>query len=135
MADWLILRGARKLVLTSRKGATTGYQLSRIRYVYLPFCGDNPTGYFYDNFRVWRSYGIRIQISKADITTKAGCTELLQNAQKMGDVSAIFNLAVVLADSAFENQTADTFRTSFAPKAIATEHLDRLSRQICPSLT
>nr|CAH7769744.1 unnamed protein product [Callosobruchus chinensis] len=33
LADWLVLRGARKLVLTSRKGVQTGYQRFRIRYV------------------------------------------------------------------------------------------------------
>lgn len=35
LADWLILRGARKLVLTSRTGVKTGYQALRIRYFYL----------------------------------------------------------------------------------------------------
>lgn len=31
LADWMILRGARKMVLVSRKGVTTGYQRHRIR--------------------------------------------------------------------------------------------------------
>lgn len=31
LADWLILRGARNVVLTSRKGITTGYQALRIK--------------------------------------------------------------------------------------------------------
>lgn len=31
LADWLILRGARKIVLNSRRGVTTGYQSSRLR--------------------------------------------------------------------------------------------------------
>lgn len=31
LADWLVLRGARKLILTSRTGIKTGYQSSRIR--------------------------------------------------------------------------------------------------------
>lgn len=32
LADWMILRGARKLVLTSRTGITKGYQSYRIKY-------------------------------------------------------------------------------------------------------
>lgn len=32
LADWLVLRGARILVLSSRRGITTGYQAYRIRY-------------------------------------------------------------------------------------------------------
>lgn len=31
LADWLILRGARKVVLTSRTGIKTGYQALRIK--------------------------------------------------------------------------------------------------------
>lgn len=38
LADWLILRGCRKLVLSSRSGVKTGYQAYRIRYVqFVPF--------------------------------------------------------------------------------------------------
>ncbi|VEN40066.1 unnamed protein product, partial [Callosobruchus maculatus] len=32
LADWMIIRGCRKLVLTSRKGVTTGYQAYRMKY-------------------------------------------------------------------------------------------------------
>lgn len=31
LADWMILRGARRMVLVSRQGVTTGYQRNRIR--------------------------------------------------------------------------------------------------------
>lgn len=31
LADWLVLRGARKLVLTSRHGLKTGYQALRLK--------------------------------------------------------------------------------------------------------
>lgn len=31
LADWLILRGCRKLVLSSRRGVTSGYQRYRIK--------------------------------------------------------------------------------------------------------
>jgi fatty acid synthase len=75
LADWLVLRGARKLVLTSRTGIRTGYQSLRVR--------------------VWRSYGAKVVISLADITTESGVTELLSDANGLGQVDAIFNLAVV----------------------------------------
>lgn len=35
LAGWLITRGAKKLVLTSRRGITTGYQVKPVIYVYL----------------------------------------------------------------------------------------------------
>jgi len=75
LADWLVLRGARKLVLSSRTGIRTGYQSLRVR--------------------LWRSYGANVVISLADITTESGVTDLLSDANRLGQVDAIFNLAVV----------------------------------------
>lgn len=37
LADWLVLRGCRKLVLSSRTGVKTGYQANRIKYVVFSF--------------------------------------------------------------------------------------------------
>ena len=75
LADWLVLRGARKLVLSSRTGIRTGYQSLRVR--------------------LWHSYGVKVVISLADITTESGVTDLLSDASILGQVDAIFNLAVV----------------------------------------
>ena len=75
LADWLVLRGARKLVLSSRTGIRTGYQSLRVR--------------------LWRSYGANVVISLANITTENGVTDFLSDANRLGQVDAIFNLAVV----------------------------------------
>lgn len=75
LADWLVLRGARKLVLSSRGGVRTGYQSLRIR--------------------IWHSYGATVVISQADITTESGVRELLSDANSLAQVDAIFNLATV----------------------------------------
>ncbi|CAH1641071.1 unnamed protein product [Spodoptera littoralis] len=114
LADWLIIRGARKVLLNSRRGISNGYQSSRLR--------------------AWASYGAEVQISTHDVTTESGCENMLKMALNMGPVHAIFNLAVVLKDSIFENQTPESFKTSFAPKGLATMHLDKLSRKLCPDL-
>ncbi|XP_047538559.1 fatty acid synthase-like [Vanessa atalanta] len=114
LADWLILRGARKVLLTSRKGISNGYQSSRLK--------------------AWAGYGADVQISTYDVTTEEGCEQTLKMANAMGTVEAIFNLAVILKDSIFQNQTPDSFKTSFAPKALATMNLDKFSRKMCPKL-
>ncbi|XP_046964445.1 fatty acid synthase-like [Vanessa cardui] len=114
LADWLIMRGARKVVLTSRRGVRNGYQSSRLR--------------------AWAGYEADVQISTHDVTTEEGCEQILKIANSMGTVAAIFNLAVILKDSIFENQTPQTFATSFAPKALATMNLDKLSQKYCPNL-
>ncbi|XP_065219793.1 fatty acid synthase isoform X2 [Planococcus citri] len=114
LADWLVLRGARNLVLTSRKGISTGYQAMRVR--------------------IWRSYGANVIISTEDITKEEGVKNVIDTANALGPVSAIFNLAVVLQDAVFENQTEETFVASAGPKALATYYFDQLSRKLCPRL-
>ncbi|XP_063924547.1 fatty acid synthase-like [Zophobas morio] len=114
LGDWLVLRGARKLVLTSRSGIQTGYQQQRIQ--------------------IWTTYGIEVKISMKDVTTQRGCEDLINEATELGPVDAIFNLAVVLKDALFEDQTQETFETSLAPKARATLYLDQITRKLCPKL-
>jgi fatty acid synthase, animal type len=53
---------------------------------------------------------------------------------KLGPVGGIFNLAVVLRDMIYENQTAKTFRDCLKPKADVTKYLDEVSRLKCPEL-
>jgi len=75
LADWMILRNSRNIILTTRTGIRNGYQALRKR--------------------VWESYGANVVISTADITTEKGVKQLLNEANKLGPVSTIFNLAVV----------------------------------------
>ncbi|XP_030371512.1 fatty acid synthase [Scaptodrosophila lebanonensis] len=114
LADWMAMRGARKLVLSSSRGITKDYQSYRIA--------------------LWKTYGCEILVSTANISTLEGCRTLLLDAAKLGPVGGIFNLAVVLRDAIFANQTPNQFIESFAPKAVATKLLDTLSRTYCPHL-
>nr|QNL15122.1 fatty acid synthase 2 [Meteorus pulchricornis] len=115
LVDWLILRGARNLVLTSRTGIKNGYQQMRIG--------------------LWRSYGARIVIvAGKDAANRKDCSEILKAAKDLAPVDGIFNLAVVLKDSLWENQTPEQFEQSFRPKAWSTKVLDELSRKDCPQL-
>ncbi|XP_055642546.1 fatty acid synthase-like [Toxorhynchites rutilus septentrionalis] len=114
LADWLIIRGCRKLVLSSSRGVTKPYQKYRIQ--------------------LWNSYGVKTIVSTADVTNLDGCRTLLRSATAFGVVSSIFNLAVQLRDSILDNQTVESFIESLAPKAKATEYLDKASRELCPRL-
>ena len=84
--------------------------------------------------RIWKSYGTNIFIRTDDTTTESGCKELLTFAEELGSVLAIFNLAVVLKDALFENQSEEDFKISLSPKAYTTKHLDAVSRELCPQL-
>ncbi|VVC31174.1 Hypothetical protein CINCED_3A017392, partial [Cinara cedri] len=114
LVDWIVLRNAKNIIITTRVGIRNGYQALRKR--------------------VWELYGVKVVISTADITTEDGVKQLLNEANQLGPVSSIFNLAVVLKDALFENQTEENFIASAGPKAIATALLDKYSRIMCPEL-
>jgi NAD(P)-dependent dehydrogenase (short-subunit alcohol dehydrogenase family) len=75
LANWLILRGATNIVLTSRSGIRTGYQSLCIRR--------------------WQEIGVTVVVSTADVTSEKGAQQLIKEASKLGPVGGIFNLAVV----------------------------------------
>lgn len=115
LVDWLVLRGARYVVLISRTGISNGYQKFRVK--------------------VWESYGTKVAVvSGRDASKHDDCAEILTIANNMAPIAGIFNLAVVLKDSMFENQTMENFEESFKPKAWTTKLLDELSREYCPNL-
>lgn len=114
LANWLVSRGAMKLVLTSRSGVKTGYQSLMIRR--------------------WRDRGVEVAIDTNDVTTLNGAQNLLKESNKLGPVGGIFNLAVVLRDGLFDDQTKVDFKTVCMPKIDGTKHLDVASRDLCKSL-
>ncbi|KAK9746676.1 KR domain [Popillia japonica] len=105
LADLLVVRGAKKLILTSRSGLRNGYQKFE-----------------------------SVITTKGDATTEESCSDLLNVAQKLGPLDGIFNLAAVLKDAAFENLTVEDFKVPLVPKAVCTRNLDKFSRELCPNL-
>jgi fatty acid synthase len=76
LCNWLMSRGARKLVLVSRSGLSSGYQSLLMR-------------------RWATKTGVKIIISTTDASTLAGAQALIQQAHALAPVGGIFNLAAV----------------------------------------
>ncbi|KAM6245512.1 fatty acid synthase [Porphyrio hochstetteri] len=114
LAQWLVERGAQKLILTSRSGIRTGYQANRVKE--------------------WKALGVQVLVSTSDIGTLEGAQLLIEEALELGPVGGIFNLAVVLRDGMIENQTPELFREVNKPKYSGTLHLDWVARKKCPDL-
>ncbi|NEU32841.1 SDR family NAD(P)-dependent oxidoreductase, partial [bacterium LRH843] len=112
LADWMVKRGATKLVLTSRSGIKSGYQALCVRR--------------------WQDSKVQVVVSTADVTSLNGAEQLIAEAKKLGPVGGIFNLAVVLRDAFMENQTPADFATVCKPKVDGTKNLDAASRKLCP---
>lgn len=114
LTDWLITRGATKIVLTSRSGIKTGYQSLCVRR--------------------WREKRVDVLISTSDATTEKGANRLLTEAAQLGPVGGIFNLAAVLRDAMMENQTEGDFKTVCKPKVDGSKQLDAASKILAPHL-
>ncbi|XP_049778389.1 fatty acid synthase-like [Schistocerca cancellata] len=114
LSNWLVSRGLRQLVITSRRGACTAYQqlcLERLR-----------------------KKGVAVHVAVDNMCTNDGAKSIINQANKMGTVIAIFHLAVVLRDGLIQNQSAETFREVWEPKYSAAYWLDLESRTLCPDL-
>jgi fatty acid synthase, animal type len=85
-------------------------------------------------FSFYKRCGIEVIISTSDITSREGCEHLINQANELGPVGGIFNLAAILRDGILENLECQQFDETLGPKAIASEYLDEISRQICPHL-
>ncbi|XP_077489927.1 fatty acid synthase-like [Amblyomma americanum] len=114
LADWLVARGCRKLLLSARSGVRTGYQKLCL-------------------YR-WQYAGAKVLVSKADASTEKGARQIIQEAATIGPVGGIFNLAMVLRDALLENQTPEAYETVCKPKVDGTQRLDEVSRKLCPEL-
>lgn len=114
LTDWLITRGATKIVLNSRNPVVTGYQ---------SYC-----------LRIWRSRGVDVRTTTYDTITLNGATSLVNFANNLGQVGGIFNAALVIRDKQFKEQSEESFREVIQPKWLSTKNLDTVSRQLCSDL-
>lgn len=96
LAQWMVKRGATRLVINSRSGVRTGYQAWCVRR--------------------WRELGVRVAVSTQDATSAAGARALLREAAALGPVGGVFNLAAVLRDAFLDKQTPADFQAVAKPK-------------------
>ncbi|XP_035825333.1 fatty acid synthase-like, partial [Aplysia californica] len=90
MAHWLVQRGARNIVLTSRRGVRTGYQEYKITMLQ-------------------RYYKANISVVATTLKSTADARALIQQAQQMGPVGGIFILTLVLNDRFLSQLNRETF--------------------------
>ncbi|GFR04445.1 fatty acid synthase, partial [Trichonephila clavata] len=114
LCQWMVERGAKHIILTSRSGIRTGYQ---------KLCMNR-----------WNEEGVNIIVSTENAVNMNEAKLLLQKATSIKPVGGIFNLALILRDAFMENQTVRNFKEVCASKVTSTVNLDALSRDLCPHL-
>ncbi|XP_075558776.1 fatty acid synthase-like isoform X2 [Dermacentor variabilis] len=114
LAEWMVSRGCRKLLLISRSGVRTGYQRLCLQR--------------------WSDLGASVLVTNDDVSTREGARKIIETGTAMGPVGGIFNLAMVLRDALIENQSAELYADVCKPKVLGTQCLDDVSRSNCPEL-
>ncbi|CAF3544138.1 unnamed protein product [Rotaria sordida] len=107
LTEWLVESGARNLILCSRSGIRTGYQLKKITYL--------------ETF-----LEAKISISKLNITNENECEKLINQCTL--PIGGIFHLAAILQDGLFENLTIEQFNQVVDIKYNGIKNLDKYTR-------
>ncbi|RZC40550.1 fatty acid synthase-like [Asbolus verrucosus] len=110
LANWLITRGATKLILNSRREVYSGYQASCLQK--------------------WKNLRITVLTDISDTTTLEGAESLLKYAVNLAPVGGIFNSALLLRDELITKQTVENFTATIAPKVFSAQNVDFLSRKL-----
>ena len=114
---WMMLRGAKKIVVTSRSGIRTNSQ--KLFFKQLEELGN-----------LQEAFKVNIKILTENAINYYDAKKIIKAAEEMGQIGGVFQLAVVLHDALFENQTVDTFQMTCEPKVDATVNMDKLTRQL-----
>ncbi|XP_063923356.1 fatty acid synthase-like isoform X1 [Zophobas morio] len=114
LANWMIERGATKIILNSRRGVVTGYQALCLQR--------------------WNQQGVSVLSDTSDTTSMKGAEYLLRFACNLAPVGGIFNSGLRLIDKLMMEQNQETFSTVVGPKFWSAQNMDILSRKYCKQL-
>ncbi len=115
LARWLIDRGAKHITLTGRSGVKNAYQQHWLN--------------------IWKNEGVSIVISQLDVSDEVQARTLINDINQQHKLKGVFHLAMVMEDDLLLNMKSEAFKRVVDAKYGACEHLDELSRELCPDLS
>ncbi len=105
LGQWLVDKGATRLVLTSRSGLPSAAEESIVEGL--------------------EQCGATVLVHRADVSNADAVAGLVAAAQTLGRLAGVFHGAMVLDDGALEALDAERFARVLAPKADGAWHLHR----------
>lgn len=132
----------KEIKLNTSEAVFFTFNISFMTFIDLLFSKQESLLLSFTNINLWNNFilsffkreGVTVKTVNEDLATREGCINLLQEANILGPVDAIFNIAVTLKDDAFKNQTEESFQVPFVSKVMITRNLDEVSRNMCPKL-
>ncbi|WP_263360185.1 SDR family NAD(P)-dependent oxidoreductase, partial [Acidicapsa ligni] len=108
-AEWLINRGARHLILSSRRGASSSAR---------------------ERIEALKISGAEIQIASVDVSDYEALGSLLRSIPSATPLKGVLHAAGSIADNALINQTVAGFAEVARPKVLGAWNLHRLTKNI-----
>ena len=109
VADWLVARGARRLVLTGRRTAPGPDAQARIER--------------------WRAAGVAVALEACDIADADAVAALLDRLRGEGPIRGVMHSAMVLEDMPMAALTGQSLARTLPAKVNGAANLDRLTRE------
>jgi natural product biosynthesis luciferase-like monooxygenase protein len=110
LAQWLVDKGARKLVLAGRRGLPTDVEVRKVESL--------------------RSRGADVVVLRTDVTVRSNVDELIRAAVALGPLTGVFHAAMVLDDGAIDTLDEERFHRVLAPKADGAWHLHEATKDL-----
>ncbi|KAK9904717.1 hypothetical protein WJX75_001194 [Coccomyxa subellipsoidea] len=110
LAVWLVGRGAKKLVLSSKRGLRTGEQMKTVQML--------------------QSEGVLVEVSLLDCGDREEAVQLLADCDRIAPLAGIFHLAMVLEDRLIMNHDGESWNRAIKPKALGAWNLHELSTPV-----
>ncbi|XP_053608163.1 fatty acid synthase-like [Plodia interpunctella] len=111
LADHLVKRGARNLVIH--------------------IMPNNISGYFCSMLTAWKKLGVSVKLSSENLETPHGCINLFKEGCQLGVVSGIF----FVQDTKMSENSELNFADNFNKSTLIVANLDLASRSHCPELS
>ncbi|MCB9993583.1 MAG: SDR family NAD(P)-dependent oxidoreductase [Hyphomicrobiaceae bacterium] len=108
VAEWLIARGARSVVLVGRNATPGPDAVERIAQ--------------------WRAAGVDVTLAACDIADENALDALLEGLRAKGPIRGVFHSAMVLEDMPMSALTKESLRRTLPAKVSGAGNLDRLTR-------
>ncbi|ORY49087.1 hypothetical protein BCR33DRAFT_714146 [Rhizoclosmatium globosum] len=106
LAKWFLQRGARKVVLTSRRGMSALLHRDKLSLGILE-----------------SQYKCKIIIAASDATSPEATKKLIDETRSWGEIGGIFMMTLVLRDSSFLNMDQSSFDDVMRPKKLALDNV------------
>ena len=109
VADWLYIRGARRIALLSRSGNIAPEIEPRIKLL--------------------KKSGVELRIIACDITDKAQIEQTFEDLRASGALASVFHSAMVLEDKPLTEITEESLERTLPVKTVGLENLDLATRK------